>query len=265
MMAVSCEPLAYRSALPRKLFSLVREEMMISRTWSRKPIAFGIAIAMLSVYSMVALATPGQKAPSGALSVSGQVTVNGQAAIAGTTVLTDSVVATGANSGATITVAKLGRLELLPNTSVKVSFSEGNLSGWLDAGRLQVATQAGTSSIVTTKYGAALSNAREGAMYMVDVECGNMIVHSQGGLVDIRADGKIKPVAAGKSESAGEPQAGTKCTRLTQPTVFGHLSGGALAALLLAAGGAVLAAILATTRGETQNLGGSVTVVSPTR
>ncbi|MDX6385409.1 MAG: hypothetical protein QOK48_2982, partial [Blastocatellia bacterium] len=53
---------------------------MISRTWSRKSIAFCVAVAVLSVYSMVALATPGQKAASGELSVSGQVTVNGQAA-----------------------------------------------------------------------------------------------------------------------------------------------------------------------------------------
>ncbi len=77
---------------------------MISRTWSRKSIAFCIAVAVLSVYSMVALATPGQKAASGELSVSGQVTVNGQAAISGATVFSDSVVATAANSSATISL-----------------------------------------------------------------------------------------------------------------------------------------------------------------
>src|SRR5712664_2194411 len=104
-----------------KTCSLVREEMMISRTWSRKSIAFCIAVAILSVYSMVALATPGQKGPSGELSVSGQVTVNGRAAISGATVLSDSVVATGPNSSATITLGKLGRLELFPNTTAKVS------------------------------------------------------------------------------------------------------------------------------------------------
>ena len=53
---------------------------MISRTWSRKSIAFCLAVAVLSVYSMVVLATPGQLGQTGAsgeLSVSGQVTVNG--------------------------------------------------------------------------------------------------------------------------------------------------------------------------------------------
>src|SRR5947208_16780406 len=102
--------------------------MMISRTWSRKSIAFCVAVAVLSVYSMVALATPVQKAASGELSVSGQVTVNGQAAISGATVFSDSVIATAAGSSAVVSLGKLGRVELLPNTNVKDSFADGNIS-----------------------------------------------------------------------------------------------------------------------------------------
>ena len=97
---------------------------MISRTWSRKSIAFCLAIAILSVYSMVVLATPGQKGPSGELSVSGQVTVNGQTAISGATVFSDSTIATAANSGATVSLGKLGRVELLPSSSLKLSFTD---------------------------------------------------------------------------------------------------------------------------------------------
>ena len=57
---------------------------MISRTWSRKSIALSLAVAILSVYSMVVLATPGQigqTGTSGELSISGQVTGNGQLAL----------------------------------------------------------------------------------------------------------------------------------------------------------------------------------------
>ena len=237
---------------------------MISRTWSRKSIAFSVAVAVLSVYSMVALATPGQKGPSGELSVSGQVTVNGQAAISGATIFTDSVVATGANSSAVVSLGKLGRVELFPNSSVKVSFSEANISASLEAGRIQVSTLAGVSAIVTAKDGAAVADARQASTFMVDVECGNMIVASQGGLVELRAAGKTVPVAAGTSESAGTPQPGTRCTRLTKSESFGKLSGGALAALLLAAGGAVAAAILASGNNDL-NFGGTVVVVSPTK
>jgi hypothetical protein len=146
-----------------------------------------------------------------------------------------------------------------------VSFGNANISASLDAGRVQVATLAGTAAIVTAKDGAAVADAQQPATFMVDVECGNMIVASQGGLVELRAAGKTKAVAAGTSESAGTPQPGTRCTRLTKADSFGKLSGGALAALLLAAGGAVAAAILATTHNNDLNFGGSVTVVSPTK
>jgi len=238
---------------------------MISRTWSRKAIAFCIAVAILSVYSMVALATPGQKGPSGELSVSGQVTVNGRAAISGATVLSDSIVATGPNSSATITLGKLGRLELFPNTTAKVSFMEANISALLEAGRIQVSTLAGVSAIVTTKDGAAVADARQAAIFTVDIECGNTIVASQGGLVELRAGGKTKPVAVGTSESAGDPQPGTRCTRLTRPDTFGHLSGGALAALLLAAGGAIAVALITATHNNDIINTPTVVEVSPTK
>src|SRR6185295_5947099 len=181
-----------------------------------------------SVYSMVALATPGQKAASGELSVSGQVTVNGQAAISGATVFSASVIATAAGSSATISLGKLGRVELFPNSTMKLSFSDSNISASLESGRIQIASLAGTSAIVTAKDGAAVADASQAATFMVDLECGNMIVASQGGLVELRAGGSAKAVAAGTSESAGTPQPGTRCTRLTRPDTFGHLSGGAL-------------------------------------
>src|SRR5688572_33277690 len=159
--------------------------MMISRNWSRKSIAFAVTVAVLSVYSMVALAKPGQK-NSGELSVSGQVTVNGQAAISGATIFSDSVITTAANSSAVVSLDKLGRVELLPNTSVKLSFTDASISGNLDAGRLQVSTLAGTSAIITTKDGAAVADASQAASFMVDVECGDMRVAAQAGLVELQ-------------------------------------------------------------------------------
>jgi hypothetical protein len=239
--------------------------MMISRNWSRKSIAFAVTVAVLSVYSMVALAKPGEQKNSGELSVSGQVTVNGQAAISGATVFSDSVITTAANSSAVVSLGKLGRVELLPNTSVRLSFTDASISGNLDAGRLQVSTLAGTSAIVTTKDGAAVADASQAASFMVDVECGDMRVAAQAGLVELRAAGKTMAVAAGTTETAGTPQPGTRCTRLSRPGMPG-IGGGALAALLLAAGGAIAAAILA---GSSDNndldFGGDVTVISPTR
>ena len=92
---------------------------MISKTWSRKPIAALVAVAILSVYSMVVLASPAAKAPSGELSIAGQATVNGEAAVSGGTVFSESVIATAEKSVATVNLSKLGRVELLPSSSMK--------------------------------------------------------------------------------------------------------------------------------------------------
>src|SRR5436305_10562985 len=132
--------------------------MMISRTWSRKSIAFCVAVAILSVYSMVALATPGQKAASGELSVSGQVTVNGQSAISGATVFSDSTIETAANSSAVVSLGKLGRVELLPSTIMKVSFSETGITASLESGRSRVSVSQGISATVNTKDGAVVAD-----------------------------------------------------------------------------------------------------------
>ncbi len=237
---------------------------MISRSWSRKSIAFGVAVAVLSVYSMVALASQRGTGPSGELSISGEVTVNGQPAISGATIFSGSVIATAANSSATVGLGKLGRVELLPSTSVKLSFNESSISAALDAGRVRVSTPAGVSALVSTKDGSVVADASDAAAFTVDVECGNTIVASQAGRVELRAGDKSTQVAAGTQATAGTPQPGTRCTRLTTATTFGKLHGGALAALLLGVGGAIAAIIIAATHRNNLNFGGVVNVVSPT-
>src|SRR5712691_6544342 len=105
---------------------------MISKTWSRKPIAALVAVAILSVYSMGALASPAAKAPSGELSVVGQVAVNGENAISGGTVFSDSLITTAEKSSATVNLSKLGRVELAPNSSLRLSFTEKSVMGLLE-------------------------------------------------------------------------------------------------------------------------------------
>jgi hypothetical protein len=237
---------------------------MISRSWSRKSIAFSLAIAILSVYSMVVLATPGQTGPSGELSVSGQVTVNGQPAISGATVFSDSTVSTAKNSSAVVSLGKLGRVELLPSSSMKVSFNETSISGMLESGRARVSTPAGVMVNISTKDGAVVAEGKEATAFTIDTECGNTIVATQAGLVELRAGSKVSPIAAGQDATAGTAQPGTRCTRIANVRGYSSISGGALAALLLAAGGAIAAAILAG-RSNDINFGGTVVVASPTK
>ncbi|HEX8846847.1 MAG TPA: hypothetical protein VF791_19545 [Pyrinomonadaceae bacterium] len=238
---------------------------MISRTWSRKTIAFCLAVAVLSVYSMLVLATPGQTGTSGELSVSGQVTVNGQSAISGATVFSGSTVETAANSSAVVSLGKLGRVELLPSTVMKINFTDAGINATLESGRTRVSVPQGVNATVNTKDGSVVSDNSQADVFTIDTECGNTIVATQVGKVELRAGDKTTQIAAGSQDTAGQAAPGTRCTRLKTEGMRG-IGGGALAALLLAAGGAIAAAILAG-RSENNDLdfGGTVTVVSPTK
>jgi hypothetical protein len=237
---------------------------MTSRTWSRTPITLALALAILCTYSMVGLAQTGQTGPTGDLSVVGEVSVNGTSAISGATVFSDSTVTTAQNSSAVVSLGKLGRVEVLPNSSLKLSFNDTGVTGMLSQGRVRLSTSSGVNATVTTKDGAAVADMNQPNVFMVDVECGNTVVSTQSGRVELRAGNSVKQIAAGSQDAAGQATPGTRCTRFQQPEMHG-LGGGALAALLLAAGGAVAAAIIAATQDNDFDFGGSTVVISPSR
>jgi hypothetical protein len=229
---------------------------MISKTWSRKTVAAFLSVAVLSVYSMIALASPEAKVPSGELSVTGQVTVNGQKAISGGTLFSDSVIVTSDNSSATVNISKLGRVQLAPNSTLTLSFNDKALTGQLDSGIASVATLAGISVNLTTKDGVVVVDGSQATSFTVNAKRGNTVVSTLTGIVELRAGGAVKQIAAGESGTAGTPQ--------TDNDDDDGLSTGALAAVLIAAGGAIVAAIIATREDEI-NFGGTVVVISPSR
>lgn len=254
---------------------------MISRTWSRMSTALGLAVAVLSMYSMVVLAAPGQGQTkmSGVLTVSGDVTVDGAKAVSGATVFPDSIIATAQNSSASVSLGKLGRVELMQNSSVKLGFTEAGMSASLDGGKARVATSQGIAANVMTKDGSAVADSNQASIFTVDVECGNTFVATQAGRVELRAGNQTKQIAAGQDATAGQATTtgqaaagqaagqapGTRCTRLRTEGMQG-IGGGALAALIAAAGGAIAAIVFATTSDNNDlQFGGNTTVVSPTR
>ncbi len=232
---------------------------MISKTWSRKSIAVCVAVAVLSVYSMVVLASPGAKA-SGELSVSGQVTVNGQKVISGGTLFSDSVITTAEKSGATVSISKMGRVELAPNSSLHLSFSDRSISGLLDSGSAHVSTLAGVSVNITTKDGIVVADGSNATSFTVNAVRGNTLVSNETGSVQLRAGNAVKQIAAGESATTGTPNP------LPQGGSEDTLSGGRLAALLIAVGAAAGVAIFAIVHNNDINFGGgNVNVVSPTK
>jgi len=233
---------------------------MISKTWSRKPIAACVAVAILSVYSMVVLASPAAKAPSAELSVTGTVMVNGEKALTGGTVFSDSVVTTADSSVATVNLSKLGRVELAPNSSLRLSFTEKSIMGLLDDGTAHVSTLAGISVNFTTKDGVVVVDGSQATSFTVNVVKGITSLTTHSGVAQLRVGGAVRQVAAGESATAGTPpQTGCGAT----PCATHGLSSGALAALLLAAGGAVAAALWASHQGNDFNFGGNPVVISP--
>ena len=229
---------------------------MTSKTWSRKFIAVCVAVAVLSVYSMVVLAAPGAKAHD-ELSVSGQVTVNGQKAISGGTLFSDSTISTADQSNAAVNIGKIGRVELSSNSNLHLTFSDKSINGMLETGVAHVSTLAGVTVNLTTKDGTVVVDGSKATSFTVTASHGRTSISTESGLAELRSGSTVRQVAAGESANAGMPS--------PQGDDHEGLSGGALAALLLAIGGAVAVVIYAATHNNDINFGGSVTVVSPTK
>ena len=219
---------------------------MISKMWSRKSLASFLAVAVLSVYSMFVLATPGHAAPLvGELSAFGGVTVNGQKAASGTTVFSDSMIVTAADANAMVNLGKAGRVEVLPGSTLKLSFSDNSLSGQLESGQVRISTPVGVTASIATNDGTVNAEAGRANIFTVDMTSGKLNANAIAGAVT--ANGKTPAAQAADNDDS-------------------KLSGGALAALVLAAGGAIAAIIIAGRSDNNDlNFGGTVTVVSPSK
>jgi ferric-dicitrate binding protein FerR (iron transport regulator) len=233
---------------------------MISKTWSRQPIAACVAVAILSVYSMVVLASPAAKAPSGELSVSGTVTVNGENALAGGTVFSDSSITTAEKSSATVNLSKLGRVELAPSSGLRITFTENSITGLLENGSANVSTLAGVSVNFTTKDGVVAVDGSQPTSFTVNVVKGITSLTTHSGVAQLRVDGAVKQIAAGETATAGTPN-----PQDTPGDDDDDLSTGETFALVALGAGAIAAIIYAAMHGNDANFGGTAVVISPSR
>jgi hypothetical protein len=122
---------------------------MNSKTLIRKALSFCLMVAIYATYSMVTLASTEKIA--GELLISGKnssVKVNGETAQSGRSVFTASTISTPENTSAIINLGKLGKLELAPNTTVNISFTEKGINGDLLSGKITVI---GTNNVVNIR------------------------------------------------------------------------------------------------------------------
>ena len=233
---------------------------MISKIWSRKPIAALLAVAILSAYSMVVLASPAAKAPSGELSIAGQVTVNGETAVSGGTIFSDGVITTAEKSTATVNLSKLGRVDLSPTSSLKLSFTDKSIMGLLESGTARISTLAGTSVNITTKDGVVVVDGSQATSVTVNVVKGITSLTTHSGVAQLHVGNSVKQVAAGESAMAGTPD-----SRTDPGDDDDKMSGGELAALILLGAGAVAGILYAAMHNNNLNFGGTAVVISPSK
>jgi len=218
----------------------------------RKSTTLFLAMAILCVYSMIALAAP--QATTGEITVTGSVMVNGQPAASNSTIVSGSTIVTAANSSAIINLGKNGRVEVLDDSTLSLKFTENSITGSLDSGKIRVSNAAGISTTFTTKNSTIIADSGQADSFSIDIGCGDdskcaqTFVETVAGMVTLR-DGSIdKQVAAGTDATVGNPsQTGCKpCLRPNpNPGVFpvSGISNGALTAILVAIAAGVGAAI----------------------
>ena len=237
----------------------------------RKSLTIFTAVAVLSVYSMVAFAVSPDE--MGEISVNGQVTVNGQTAVSNSTVKSGSTIVTGTNSSAIINLGANGRVELLSDTTLTLKFNSNSIIGMLNAGKIRIKNKAGIATSFTTKNSTVVADAGQANMFSIDVgcedtaRCTQTFVETTSGLVTLRSSSSNKQVAAGTDASVGNPSQ-TGCQPCLRPgggsgTPVAGIGSGALAAALIAIGGAVGAAIFLS-KDDDVVPGNGVVVISPT-
>lgn len=240
---------------------------MINKTFIHKTIAACLALAVWSVSSMVALAATPQS--NGEITVTGTVTVDGRNAVSGSTVVSGSAINTAENSSAVVSLGKIGRVELGPNTALTLKFDNSGIYGTLNSGKVRVMNMNGFNANITTLEGLTIADANQANTFVVEKECGHTHVDTITGLVTLRSGGNDKQVAAGTDALAGSlQQTGCKpCIRkgTEAPVPVLGLGLGPLVGLLLAAGIAAGTAVIIGGSKSDVNSGGNTTVLSPSR
>lgn len=236
---------------------------MLAKNILRRTVTLAVLTAVWSVYSMVAFAMPVDTA--GEITVSGQVTVNGQPAVSNATVLSGSTITTGADSSATVSLGKLGRVEMGADSSMTLNFGPNNIVAMVDSGKVRIASAPGVATTATTKNATFIADSAQANNFALEVECSHTHVDTASGMVTMREGTSDRQVAAGGTAVAGNiAQAGCKpCLRpnSTPPPAYA----GGLWWLALAAAGAGIGLWLATRNHDDFKFGGSTVVISPAR
>ena len=110
----------------------------------------------------------------GKLLVTGAATINSKKALSGTTIFSENRIAVAKTAGnvATITLGRLGRLDLQPGTELVLRFADDLISGELLAGEAVIKSNLGVKVALHTPAGLAAADGREAAAIVASVTHG---------------------------------------------------------------------------------------------
>ncbi|HEV3468517.1 MAG TPA: FecR domain-containing protein [Pyrinomonadaceae bacterium] len=193
------------------------------------------AVLNLATAGTYASAAPAAVEPAGQLTTDGAVELDDAPATTGRTFFSGSKLTTGPSGRALLSLGKLRRLELSPESALRLDFSAGGITGGLSAGGVLVSAPPGAPARIVTADASAESDAGRAALFTVRFEGGETVVSVQAGRVELRAGGVARTVNAGESvSSAGgtrpaAPQDFSRRKRLAAALGIG----GALALLII--------------------------------
>ncbi len=158
-----------------------------------------------------------QSQPAAQQAVSGRIKVNGKSVPPGYAIPSDSIVEAGAKSSAVVSLGKLGRVEVLPSSKMKISFDNTSITVALESGGARIWKAEGATATVTTNDGEVLATTPLAGSFTVDTQCGNTLVTAHDSSVELRASGEPRTVSPGAEAAAGTSRTGCK-PRVKRPT-----------------------------------------------
>lgn len=229
------------------------------KTNFRRLVALGLAAAVWHAGSLAALAAPGPERlkPAGDVSAVGQVLVDGAETLSGSTFFSGSEVLTGESARAVLSLGAEGRAELMSQSSLRLGFGEGQVTGTLGAGGVRFSKPPGVSASFTTADGIIVAGAEDTAVFKVRRDEGRTTVEAETGRVTFDGGGKVFRLEAGERYTAGQGGPGASNGLTTrQKTV-----------IALGVGGLIVLLAIALTGGEDEESFGDepcVIILSPT-
>jgi len=159
----------------------------------------------------------GQTNPNSQLILSGNVKVNGKSVPSGLTISSGDTIETAANASAVVSLGKLGRVEILPSSKLKVSFDSEKMDISIEAGGLRVSKPEDFSATISTKDVVVYSTGAPKASFSIDTSCGDTWVSSYKGTVVMRKPGETQTITAGSQGASGTPTPGCKRAKVRSP------------------------------------------------